>query len=424
MRNPLSEGNGPMHRSTCRMALVAALLPADAAAEDPPGWSQWRGARRDGRAVAFGLPSKWPGGVREAWKVEVGEGHSSPILYRGRIYLASRQGDDEAVLCLDPETGKTLWRAARAVTYVMHEAATGHGKGPRSTVTAGGGKVFALGVAGTLSALDAATGALAWQRDFQKEFPKTSPLYGAAMSPLLEKDLCIAHVGGHDGGALTAFHVETGEPRWSWKGDGPGYASPIIADLAGRRQVVTATQNLVVGVDASSGELLWKLPLETPYDQNSVTPVLSKSRLILSGLDHGIAGIDLAFEDGKVVPREAWRTTEVSAYMSTPVVDGDLVFGLSHMKRGQLFALDAGEGKVLWKGAGGFTENAAIVHLGKVLAVLTVDGELHFMEPSAKGLVTLAKHRVSGSPTWAHPLFHGTRIWIKDRTTLSALDLE
>jgi outer membrane protein assembly factor BamB len=392
--------------------------------DETPGWSQWRGARRDGRTDAFRLPSAWPGGIQEVWKVEVGEGHSSPILHRGRIYLASRQGDDEVVLCLDPGTGKTLWRATRATPYEMHEAATGHGKGPRSTVTAGGGKVFALGVAGTLRALDAASGAVAWERDFRKDFAKTSPLYGAAMSPVLEKDLLIAHVGGHDQGALTAFDVETGEARWSWKGDGPGYASPIVADLAGKRQVVTATQTLVVGVDAASGELLWKLPLKTPYDQNSVTPVLWKSRLVLSGLERGIVGIDLALEDGKVVPREAWRTNDVSGYMSTPVVAGDLVFGLSHRKGGQLFALDPSDGKVLWKGEGGFGDNAAIVDLEKVLAVLGVDGELHFIEPSAKGLVILAKHRVSKSPTWAHPLFHGTRIWIKDRTALAALEVE
>jgi hypothetical protein len=119
-----------------------------------------------------------------------------------------------------------------------------------------------------------------------------------------------------------------------------------------------------VGVDAASGDLLWKLPLKTPYDQNSVTPVLWKSRLVLSGLERGIVGIDLALEDGKVVPREAWRTNDVSGYMSTPVVAGDLVFGLSHRKGGQLFALDPSDGKVLWKGEGGFGDNAAIVDLG------------------------------------------------------------
>src|SRR5438034_11825632 len=104
------------------------------------------------------------------------------------------------------------------------------------------------------------------------------------MSPVVEAGLLIAHVGGQDQGALTAFNAETGETKWNWKGDGPGHASPIVADLGGTRQVVTLTQSFLVGVDVANGKLLWSLPFKTEYDQNIVTPLLYHQMLIYSGV--------------------------------------------------------------------------------------------------------------------------------------------
>src|SRR6185295_11379517 len=90
-----------------------------------------------------------------------------------------------------------------------------------------------------------------------------------------------------------AFDLESGQVKWSWAGDGPGYASPIIVEVDGVRQVVTQTQQNIVGVSAVSGELLWQIPFTTEYVQNIVTPVLFKETLILSGLDKGTMAIRL-----------------------------------------------------------------------------------------------------------------------------------
>jgi len=100
----------------------------------------------------------------------------------------------------------------------MHEAAKGHGKGPKSTPVVSKGIVYTLGISGVLSAHDANTGKLKWRREFSKDYPKTSPLFGTSMSPLVDSGLVIAHVGGHDKGALTAFDAQTarrnGRTRW------------------------------------------------------------------------------------------------------------------------------------------------------------------------------------------------------------------
>src|SRR3954452_15797680 len=110
----------------------------------------------------------------------------------------------------------------------MNQVAVRHGEGPKSTTVFADGKLYTLGISGILSCFDAASGAVRWRKDFSGQFKQTSPTYGAAMSPVVDRGLVIAHVGGEGEGALSAFDADSGEVRWSWKGDGPGYAAPLI----------------------------------------------------------------------------------------------------------------------------------------------------------------------------------------------------
>ena len=274
--------------SSCRPYLLAA------------DWPQWRGPNRDGVTRDFVAPTTWPATLKETWKMTVGEGHSSPVTSEGRIYVLARQGEDEVVLCLEAATGKQLWRASYPAAYTMNPAATGHGKGPKSTPVVSGGKLFTFGINGVLSCFDAKSGKLHWRKEFSKQYPNTSPLYGTAMSPIVANGLCIVHVGGHDKGALTAFEVETGAVKWANTEDGPAYSSPVLATLAGEPQLVTYTQSNVVGISATTGKLLWKMANKVPYDVNSVSPVVYKDLVIFSIYEKGV-GADPAVEAGRPV---------------------------------------------------------------------------------------------------------------------------
>jgi outer membrane protein assembly factor BamB len=204
-------------------AAVSIITAAPALAQT---WPQWRGPQRDGQA-AVAVPSKWADKPDEIWKVTVGTGYSSPLVADGRVYLLSRQGDQETVSAIDLKTGKTLWAQRYPAPYKVHPGASAHGAGPKSTPVLHAGKLYTLGIGGTLSSFDAANGTVVWRHAFDKEFRATSPTYGAAMSPIVEGGLVIAHVGGPDQGALRAFDAATGQTKWSWTEDGPGYASPV-----------------------------------------------------------------------------------------------------------------------------------------------------------------------------------------------------
>jgi outer membrane protein assembly factor BamB len=400
-------------RATCFAGLLAATVVVWA-----QDWPQWRGPNRDGISSAFSEPKAWPEKLKLKWKVNVGEGHSSPVVADGRIYVHSRQGDREVVSCLRTETGQVIWQEGYSAPYTVNPAAAGHGKGVKSTPVVAGGRIYTFGINGILSCFDAKTGKPQWRKEFG------SPDFGTAMSPVVDRGLVIAHVGTNGRGALTAFDAETGTEKWSWMGDGPAYASPVVADLGGTRQVVTQSQHNIIGVSETSGELLWQIPFNTPYDQNIVTPVLYHETLVFSGLDNGVMGVKVLKRGSEWVTETIWQNKDVGMYMNSPVVSGDLLFGLSHLKRGQFFCLDPRNGAILWTSEGRQAENAAIIDGGSVLFFLTNDAELLVVRKSGKGLELLRKYSVADSPTWAHPVILNGGILIKDATTLALWGIE
>jgi outer membrane protein assembly factor BamB len=412
-----------MHRSKLllkSLTLSAAVLCSSISLR--ADWPQWRGPNRDGMVSNAAIPATWPKALKEEWKVTVGLGHASPVESNGKIYVFTRQGEDEVLLCLDAVTGKEIWRSSQPISYEMHEAARGHGKGPKSTPVVSNGIVYAFGISGVLSAHDANTGKLKWRREFSKEYSKTSPLFGTAMSPLVDSGLVIAHVGGPDKGALTAFDAQTGTTKWSNPMDGPAYASPMIVTLAGARQIVTFVQKDLVGVDFASGKLLWKLPSKTQYDENINTVLSYKDMLIFSREGQGLAGIRLNKTGAEIVPEQVWVNKEAELYMSTPVLQGNMVYGLTARQKGQFFAVDAGTGKTVWQSPGRMGENAAILNLGgKVILFLTNDAKLIVQASDGKTYAPVAEYTVASSPTWAHPLVLGKRILIKDESSLASL---
>ncbi|MBM3242482.1 serine/threonine protein kinase [Candidatus Poribacteria bacterium] len=387
-------------------------------------WPQWRGPKRDGMITEFTAPQVWPDSLKLKWKIPVGTGHSSPVVTDGRIYIHTRQNEEEVVSCLNLENSELLWRKNYPVSYTMNSAATGHGKGPKSTPVLHGGKLYTLGISGILSCFDARTGALKWRKEFSKRFSNTSPLYGTAMSPLVEKGLLIAHLGGHDNGALTAFDVETGNVKWSWEGDGPAYASPIVVELEGTRQIVTQTQNYCVGISAVTGELLWRIPFTTMYDQNIVTPVLYNEMLIFSGVNKGTMAIKVIKKGNDWSTEQIWHNPKVSMYMNSPVLSGDLLFGFSPQRSGHFFCLDVRTGSTLWTSDDQQGENAAILSAEEVLFFLTNNAKLFVVKRNVNGFEPIIQYTVADSPTWAHPVILGNQILIKDASTLARWSVE
>ena len=400
-------------RSSAAILSFLALLGAD--------WGEWRGPHRDG--VLNAEPKAWPAQLKLKWKIEVGLGHASPVLAAGTLYDFARQGDDEVVLALDPANGRTRWKQQYPAPYTMTPAAAGHGPGPKSTPLVADGKLYTLGINGILSSWDAETGKPRWRKQFP-QYKETAPLFGTSVSPILDRGLVIVHVGGTKLGGLTALDASTGDVKWSWEGDSPAYASPIVVELAGARQVVTQTRQNIVGLESATGKLLWKIPFTTNYEQNIVTPLLYRDTLIFSGLDKGVFAVRLSKQGGEIAPQTVWENKDVAMYMNSPVLEGSLLFGFSHKNKGQLFCLDAATGKTEWTGPPRAGENAAMLVSPSTLLALNNEGELLLVRPAGKAYQEIRRYKVAESATWAHPLVLADGVVVKDVKTLARWSVE
>lgn len=404
-----------------RTAALAAAFGSLVVAASPADWPQWRGQGRDGLIAGSAPRTSWPQSLEPAWKVAVGAGHSSPVVVGDRVFMFSRVGDDEVVQALELASGKRVWRQSYPAPYTMNMAAMSHGKGPKSTPVIDSGRVFTLGISGILSGFEASSGRLLWRKEFGAQFKETSPLFGAATSPIVDQGRLIVHVGGSGNGALMAFDPATGAVLWAFKGDGPGYASPVVADLAGVRQVVTLGESSLVGVSADKGELLWKLPFTTEYVQNAVTPLVQGDLVIYTGLEHPVKAVRIVKTGATLAAQPVWENPEVASYLSSPVLAAGRVYGLSHKKKGQFYCLDAASGKTLWLSEGRQAESAALLAGGGVLFALTTESELLVANASAGSFSVVKRYPVAASPTWAHPVVLAEGVLVKDAENLAFL---
>ena len=378
--------------------------------------TQWRGPNRDGVIAGFTEPAAWPERLNQRWKIEVGLGYATPLVVGNRVYLFSRQADDEVMSAIDADSGKVLWRTAYPAPFTMNSSATPHGKGPKSTPVFSNGRLFAIGMTGIVTAFDAASGKQVWQK------PGSSlvPMYTShAFSPIIEGGTVIFHVGGHNEGALTAFDVNSGDVKWSWNGDGPGYGSPIVADFGGVRQVVTLTQAKAVGVDAATGALLWERPFASSNFTSSITPVRYGQSIIIWTNVGSLTALNIARRNNQWVAETAWESPELPGRMSNAVLAGDVMFGLSNRNMGQYYAADAKTGKTLWTSEGRQATNVAMARAGSVLFSLENDGELVVLRASPTAFELLRRYKVAEAETWAQPTISGNRIFVKDVSTLT-----
>jgi len=253
------------------IAAVCLIAPSWIGAQSRAGdWPQWRGPGRDAVVAHFTPPAKWPEQLTRRWQVGVGTGHATPILVGDRVYVFSRRGDDEVLAAFDASAGRELWSTGYPAPYTVNRLAIDHGLGSKSTPLFVAGRIFTLGISGILSAFGASTGKRLWH----KPAPPAAPTYSTSQSPFFDNGQAIVHVGGYGKGALTSFNPATGAINWEWTGDGPAYGSPIVAEFDGTRQVITFTENMLVGVLAATGELLWSRRFHSVRDVQAITPLV------------------------------------------------------------------------------------------------------------------------------------------------------
>ncbi len=400
-------------------AAFALVSPVAASAED---WPQWRGPSRDGVVPAANAPAAWPEALRLVWRVEVGEGYSSPVVAGGRVFVHGRRDPEEVVVAVELATGKPLWEQRYPAQFGKNQYAVDMAKGPHATPLVAGDRLFTVGVTGIVTAWDAATGRRLWRRDFSGEIDTSKLFCGTAASPLALGGLVVVQVGSDiHGGQVLGLDPATGETRWEWRGLGPGYASPVAIEVAGQRQLVTLTNGSIVGLDAGTGKELWSVPFPDEWHENIVTPVWTGSLLVVSGTRQGTHAYALARGDSGWRATQVWHNPEVAMYMSTPVLGDGLLYGHSARRKGQFVALDAATGAIRWATEGREGEHASVLLTPGHVVYLTEGAELIVTRRGGGSFAPERRYRVAEAATWASPVLLGGDLLVRDATGLLRL---
>ncbi len=403
------------------LTLVFCLSPAASNFVLAQDWPQWRGPNRDGIVTGFRSPVSWPDQLKLQWKTPVGGGFSSPVVHGERAYVHSR--DDakglEVVTSIELKTGKIVWTESYSVRFDKNQYAVAMGKGPNSTPVIFDGKLYTLGMTAIVSCFDARSGALKWRKDFSQHIDTSKLFCGTAMSPVVDNGRLIVHVGDDRGGWIKALDGASGEEKWNLKIDGPGYASPIVADIEGVRQVVTLTDRSIIGVDVDRGTLLWRVDYKDEWNENIVTPIICDGKIVVSGVRRGTMALKVTRAGEVWTVSEAWKNRDVAMYMNSPVVDGHLIYGLSHLRKGQFFCVDGRTGKTLWITEGREGDNSSLLRAGEVLIALTTDGAVQVIKKSDKAFERIRKYQIADGAIWSHPVLFGNQILIKDSGSLA-----
>jgi outer membrane protein assembly factor BamB len=381
-------------------------------------WPQWRGANRDGKVTGFTAPDAWPKALAEKWKTTVGSGDATPALVGDRLYVFTRQGEDEVILCLDAGTGKEVWRDKYAVEAIVGADSRAH-PGPRSSPAVGDGKVVTLGVSAVVSCVDAATGKTVWRNDEYKGVPQ----FHTATSPIIVDGMAIVQLGGPKSGTTVAFDLATGNQKWKWAGDGPGFSSPVLMTVDGTKQIVTLTDKSAVGLGVADGKLLWQVsfvPMRMAY--NAATPIVDGQTVIITGSGRGAKALKIEKEGDGFAAKELWSNPQLAPQFNSPVLKDGLLFGLSD--KGMLYCIDAKTGKTAWTDKNKLSNFGAIVDAGPVLLTLPEKSGLIAFKPDAKQYEELARITVSDTPIYATPVVSGKKVFVKGQNAVTLWSLE
>jgi outer membrane protein assembly factor BamB len=387
-------------------------------------WTGWLGPDRNGWVAGFEPPAAWPESLKQVWSVEVGAGYGSPLVVGNHVFQHARQGEDEVVWCLDRTTGNVQWRKSFPVPFKTAGGGEYHGNGPKSCPVYANGRLFTMSIDGTLSAWNASTGERLWQRNYDADFGKSHPNWGASTSPIVDRNLVIVHFGTDEAGVLAALDVATGKEVWKHGKDGPSYSSPLLAEIDGVRQVVEWNHRALVGVDSRTGQFLWEFPFpHVGSDQNMPTPTIHKGRILLGGENRGLLSIRPQLSDDKWTVAIQWRQKKVALDMSSAVINGDHLYGFSHYDSGRLFCLNPNTGDVLWSGPPRTGQNVMFLSVRGHIAALINKGELRILRASPRKYQQVASYQVAEDHTWAPPVLLKDGVLIKDRRHLTMWSL-
>jgi outer membrane protein assembly factor BamB len=308
-------------------------------------WPQWRGPSGQGIVEGKGYPDTWSGTENVRWKVKVpGRGHSSPAIWKDRIFLTSSyDGERRVVLCFNRDDGKLLWETAAPEPPAVEKLYKKNSYATATPVT-DGQRVYALFGNSGLLAVDF-DGATLWHYSFGT----TSNYHGPGGSPLLYRDRVIFYQDQRSDSFVAAVDAKTGKLLWKTpREETVGWGTPIAIRAGDRDEIIVSGQYAVRAYDPDTGKELWMARGSTM--EVIPTPAVAHGLVLCPS---GRAGPTLAIRPGGAGDvtdtHIAWQSPRGSPFIPSPLAYGDYLYLVNDMTS-VATCLDARTGKPVWQG--------------------------------------------------------------------------
>lgn len=382
--------------------------PLQAGAAD---WPAFRGVDRDGRRAGEQIETDWKQNPpRELWRHRVGPGWSSFAVVGNRLFTQEQRGEVEFVICYDADTGAEIWAHGDKARFTEAVA----GPGPRATPTFHEGYVYALGGAGRLNCLDAATGRPKWSRDMAADSEATTPTWGFSASPLVVQGIVTVFAGGPQKKSVLGYHAENGEIAWTAGDGGFSYCSLQQMSLDGKDQLVLTSDAGLVSFDPTMGDILWRhdWTLEGGMARVTQPTLVGDSDLLLgTGFGYGTQRVHVSREGKEWKTEEVWTSKAIKPYFNDLVVHDGFIYGFDS----NIFTcvgLDDGKGK--WKARGYGNGQVLLLPDQGLLLVLSEQGEVALLKATPERHTELGKFQALTGKTWNHPVVARGKLFVRN----------
>jgi outer membrane protein assembly factor BamB len=405
-------------------ALIVLLIPVfnACAAEQPaefsaPDWPQWRGPARDGQATG----AKWPEHLNEqtlkkVWRVELGSSYSGPLIVGDVIFTTeTKDAKTEAAIALDRKTGKQIWRTEWQDSMVVPFYAMANGSWIRATPAYDGERLYVAGMRDLLLCLDGKTGKELWRVDFVALMKSPEPAFGFVSSPLVDGDAVYVQAGA----STVKVNKKSGEILWRTLKDeggeeGSAFASPMIAELAGQRQLIVQTRRELNGVDLETGKVFWTQPVPNFRGMNVLTPLILGDSIFTSTYRNGAYLYKISREGQTWKVTQAW-TNNAQGNISSPIaIDG---FAYLYLQAERFACIDLKTGERPWT-SDRFGKYWSVIAQNDRILALDANGTLRLIKANAKQFELIDTLKIADAETWAHLAVSGEDVVIREQKAL------
>jgi outer membrane protein assembly factor BamB len=400
----VASNDAKVEQSRAAQKAEPAPLPVEKPSEPAPVklvkaayWTDFRGPNRAGEYTESPINTEWPAaGLPRLWKQPIGGGYASFTVGEGRAYTIEQRRGKEAVTAYDLETGRERW----AFSYPASFDEVLGGPGPRATPVYHDGLVYSLGAMGDLYCLSAGTGKPKWSKNILADNDAKNIHWAMAGAPLIVDDMVIVTPGGANGKSIVAYNRLTGAPVWKSLNDRAAYTSPILATLAGKRQIVWISGERAVGLGVEDGKLLWEYPFPAQMDMNCSQPVVIDDAdvLLSSAQGPGAALLKIAQEGDAFAAQPVWKNNRLKNKFNSSVLYQGYIYGFDEAI---LECFDPKTGEVKWKG--GRYGYGQLLLAGGYLVITTEQGELVLVRATPESHQELARFQAIEGKTWNIP---------------------